>query len=285
MDVRQAAAALGGDVLGRDSVLAPGPGHSADDRSLRVWLAPDGFTVHSYANDDWRACRDHVKARLGLEGVSRQSGARLRSVPRPPDTSSTDRALALWRESGDPRGTLASRYLASRNLTLPTDCEALRFHPSCPFGQERHPSMIGLYRGIFSNEPKAIHRTALTADGQKIDRKALGAKRGCAIKLSPDDEVHYGLAIAEGIETALAGWLLGFRPVWAVGDAQEIATFPVLSGVDALTILVDNDKSGTGQDAARKCSERWTAAGREVFRVVPIQHGADMADVVDGRVA
>jgi hypothetical protein len=45
------AKALGGEV-NRSQVLAPGPGHSAIDRSLSVKLdsnAPDGFLVHSFA--------------------------------------------------------------------------------------------------------------------------------------------------------------------------------------------------------------------------------------------
>ena len=59
---------LGGDVQGAE-VLCPGPGHSAGDRSLSVKpdpADPDGFVTHSFAGDDWKACRDHVRALLGL---------------------------------------------------------------------------------------------------------------------------------------------------------------------------------------------------------------------------
>lgn len=69
MNLQQVAAALGGEVSGRE-VLAPGPGHSAKDRSLSVRVdpaAPDGIVVHSFANDDWQACKDHVKTRLGID--------------------------------------------------------------------------------------------------------------------------------------------------------------------------------------------------------------------------
>jgi Toprim-like len=62
------AEALGGEVT-NGQVLAPGPGHSAKDRSLSVKLdsnAPDGFVVHSFAKDDPLECRDHVRKRLGL---------------------------------------------------------------------------------------------------------------------------------------------------------------------------------------------------------------------------
>jgi hypothetical protein len=51
---------LGGEISARQ-VLAPGPGHSADDRSLSLAIrpdAPDGFVVHSFAGDDPIACKD-----------------------------------------------------------------------------------------------------------------------------------------------------------------------------------------------------------------------------------
>ena len=67
MTVNRIAEALGGEVSG-GHVLAPGPGHSAQDRSLSVKLddaAPDGFVVHSFAGDDPIACRDHVRRKIG----------------------------------------------------------------------------------------------------------------------------------------------------------------------------------------------------------------------------
>ena len=67
--IRSAAAALGGEVAGRDAVLCPGPGHSPKDRSLSVKFvptAPRGFLITSFAGNDWRDCRDHVRRRLGL---------------------------------------------------------------------------------------------------------------------------------------------------------------------------------------------------------------------------
>jgi hypothetical protein len=103
--------------------------------------------------------------------------------------------------------------------------------------------------------------------------------------LSADEDVAEGLTIAEGIETALAGMALNFQPAWALGDAGAVAKFPLLSGIECLTILVDNDISGTGQASALECSRRWTSMGREVFRVLPTAVDTDMADVVRGRAA
>ena len=197
------AAALGGRVVDRDSVLAPGPGHSAKDRSLSVKLTSDGdVIVHSFAGDDWQMCRDYVLDRLGMDAVRARPS--LKVIQQPASSDRSELALTIWREAKSIRGTPAERYLASRGIALPDDGDGLRFHPNCPFGQDRHPCMIGLYRHILTNEPRAIHRTALTANGTKIDRKALGPKRGCAIKLTPDEHVETGLTIGEGIETALA---------------------------------------------------------------------------------
>src|SRR5436190_16108000 len=288
-DPRTIVSIMGGVVTGRNSCSVPGPGHSRADRSLSIRIDPAnplGFKANSFAGDDWRMWRDYVAAAIGLKHEE------TRGMPKPascvPSRDASTLPMRLFHEAISAKGTIAERwYLASRNLTLPNGHEGvLRFHPACPFGPGvRRPCMVALYRDIRTNEPKAIHRTALTADGKKIGRKALGPKTGCAIKLSADEEVAEGLTIAEGIETALAGMALHFRPAWALGDAGAITKFPLLSGIGCLTILVDNDASGTGQASALECSRRWTSVGREVFRVVPTAVDTDIADVVRGRAA
>lgn len=73
--LRSWAHALGGEASG-NSVMAPGPGHSPHDRSPSVTFdanAPDGFLVHSFAGDDPIACKDHVRARLGLPAFQPQA--------------------------------------------------------------------------------------------------------------------------------------------------------------------------------------------------------------------
>jgi hypothetical protein len=68
LDLDRLAQALGGEVS-NGQVLAPGPGHSPKDRSLSVKLdpdAPEGFVIHSFANDDAIVCRDYVRAKAGL---------------------------------------------------------------------------------------------------------------------------------------------------------------------------------------------------------------------------
>ena len=293
MDPRTIVAITGGVVTGRDTCSIPGPGHSKADRSLSIKIDPSdplGFKVNSFSGDDWQTCRDYIAAALGLKyHATRRATGQIAQLKKTTGNESrpSEFPRQLWSEAVNARGTLAEKYLTSRQLALPDrHNEVLRFHPSCPFGKGvRLPCMVALYRDIKTNEPKAIHRTALAPDGKKTDRKVLGPKAGCAIKLDSDEGVSEGLTIAEGLETALAGMALNFRPAWALGDAGEMAKFPVLSGVGSLTILVDRDPNGTGQAAALECSRRWTSAGREVFRVIPTTIGTDIADIVSGRAA
>ena len=114
--------------------------------------------------------------------------------------------------------------------------------------------MLAIMRHIHTDEPRAIYRTALTPAAEKIGRMALGPKTGAAVKLSPDEHATQGLAVGEGVETVLSGMQLGFCPAWALGDAEGVENFPVISGIEALNILVDNDASGRGQSAALECS-------------------------------
>ena len=107
---------LGGEVTA-GQLLCPGPGHSAKDRSLSVRLSPgspDGFLARSFAGDDWRACRDHIRARLGLPTDGwKDSGAKERPAAQPPepdDRRRVEMARKLWGEAVEPRGTIAEAY-------------------------------------------------------------------------------------------------------------------------------------------------------------------------------
>jgi hypothetical protein len=293
MNIFFVAKRLGGEVVGRNRVLVPGPGHSTRDRSLSVKLMPSGFVCHSFAGDDPMVCRDHVRSRLGLPSFKPEKKCEFNFASRGncPDRSideagRRDLALSIWREAMAIAGTAAEFYIRARHLP-PTDNEALRFHPRCPFhladGTVRLPAMLGLMRDIVTNEPTGIHRTALRPDGSgkaDIDRakRMLGIARGAVVKLMADEDVADGLHIAEGIETALACIGHGLRPTWACLSAGGIERFPVLSGIDALTILADHDESGTGQRAAKACAERWQAAGCEVRVITPPAVGSDWGD-------
>ncbi len=292
--LREIARVLGGDVVGAQ-VVAPGPGHSARDRSMGVRLAPtapDGFTVVSFAGDDWQACKDHVRQRLGLRAFDkgnsapppRPAAAPAREVAGQDDTGKrrVEAALRIWHEARDPRGTVVEAYLASRGLELPNDMAGwvIRFHEACPFGEgQRLPATVALLRDVRTDEPRGIHRTALTPDGKKVGRKMLGVAGGAAVKLDDDADVTTGLAIGEGVETCMAARRIGLRPVWALASVGGIASFPALAGIEALTILCEAGEAS--RRAAEQCAARWHSAGKEVLFARP-RAGSDINDAILG---
>ena len=50
---------------------------------------------------------------------------------------------------------------------------------------------------------------------------------------------------------------------WSTGSTAIMAKFPVLSGIEALTIIADHDLNGAGLRAASEAADRWQTAGRE----------------------
>ncbi len=187
------------------------------------------------------------------------------------------RALALWNEAQPFHASPAETYLCkTRGIGDWLDqfpvAGTFRFHPCCPLERQCLPCMIALVRDIRSNAPVAIHRTALTTENppQRISRLSLGPTGGGAIKISPHADVSHGLMIGEGIETVLsASRQFQFRPVWSVLDRGGIAKFPVLPGIECVTIAVDNDDNGSGQRAAGECVKRLINAGVECITIKP----------------
>ncbi|HEV7909743.1 MAG TPA: toprim domain-containing protein [Methylocella sp.] len=143
------------------------------------------------------------------------------------------------------------------------------------------PAMVCLVRNIRTDEPQAIHRTALSPDGTAVKRNSktfrmtLDPIADGAVKLDLDEDVTQGVCIAEGVETALAGRQMGLRPVWALLGESGLASFPVLPGVDGLHIFREHD--ATNKRAAMACAGRWHEAGRDVFHVCP-EIGSDLND-------
>jgi Toprim domain-containing protein len=289
LDPRVMALALGGHVRGCN-VLAPGPGHSRADRSLSIKIDPsarDGFIVHSFTGDPTSRCREHVRTALNLSGSERQRWQSSSRRQPPSETALHDSsqrsafALRLWNEAVDPRGTIAASYLASRGLTLDDAIagDVIRFHPHLKLEGSRVGGMVALFRDIASNEPCGLHRTFLDSAGRKLTRKMLGRAKGAAIKLDADEHVTLGLHIGEGLETGLAARLAGFRPVWAVGSASAIATFPVPPGIEAIAVLGEINDGGANHRAAQTCATRWIEVGQEAFIVTPLS-GNDLNDVL-----
>jgi putative DNA primase/helicase len=189
----------------------------------------------------------------------------------------------LWRHalpiSGD-----ALEYLEARRCRLPPSDGHLRWLPKLHHpGGYVGPALIALVTDAVTGEPISIHRTWITSTGKKaaVDpaRMLLKGcrKRGGIIRLWPDSDVTDGLAIAEGIETALA-LANAYQPVWSAIDAGNLAALPIIPGIEALTIAADHDDAGL--KAAALLGQRWANAGRDVLIATPEVEGLDVADLV-----
>ena len=154
-------------------------------------------------------------------------------------------ALRLWDEAKRIRAnSTGAVYLKARRVELPPNPDAvMRWHPRCPFGKERQPCIVSLFRDAISDVPTGIHRTYLYSPSCGMaERMALGGIARSAIKLWPLNGSET-LSVGEGIETVLAAVQLGEArpPAWAVTVANNLTKLPVISGVNRLTILADND--------------------------------------------
>jgi hypothetical protein len=176
-------------------------------------------------------------------------------------------------------GTPGERYLAEvRKIDVDAiadvleRADAIGWHPSVYLNEPGHPlhgQKLGCIVGVMTDPVTAkptgaLSRTYLDPEGHKVGKaKTLGVPAGI-IRLTPDEDVLGGLHIAEGLETALDAMARDWRPIWSTGSGNLMASFPVLDGVEALTIFADNDANGAGIIAAHEAAERWLAAGREV---------------------
>jgi phage/plasmid primase-like uncharacterized protein len=206
----------------------------------------------------------------------------------PADQADVERRLRnaerIWNEAGPIAGTAGATYLAGRGIALDDvpDHGGLRWHPRCIWENGTAPCVVSRFTDAITGEPRGIHRRPIT--GAKP--MTLGPIGGAVIRLWPDAEVTTGLVVGEGIETTLAAATrmthrgVTLRPAWAAGCALNVKRFPVLPGVDCLTLLVDADESGTGQSAAAECAARWREAGCEVIRLIPNKLGTDFNDLV-----
>jgi len=177
--------------------------------------------------------------------------------------------LKLWHQSVTASGTVVEGYLRdARGLSLPDNHDSVvRYHARLKYDAEYHPGMVCLMRDILTDEPCGIHRTFLSADGQKIDRRMLGIAKGAAIKIDPHAAVTRTLTAGEGFETTLAAKLAGLGPVWALGSSGAVASLPALPQVAELTLLEENDP--TSRRDVKTCARRYLSAGKPVNVITP----------------
>jgi hypothetical protein len=166
----------------------------------------------------------------------------------------------------DPQGRVL-RFAGRRTRKSPAD--KLEHHPAllCALSAARNGEQVGLINIFLRSDS-----TDRLRDNK--GKTVTGRAGGAVVMLSDFDEPTMGLVLCEGVETGIALFQREVRPVWACGAAGTLPKFPLLGGIESLTIAADADSAG--QRAADELARRWREAGREV-RIVPPVAG-DWAD-------
>jgi DNA primase len=212
-------------------------------------------------------------------------------LPDPTDDGPKRRqgARRIWKACEPAHGSPAAIYLRRRGITIPLP-PSIRFawlkHPGT--GDRKHPCMVAAMQ--VEGSVTAVHRTYLTANGDKADvdpvKMTLGVTGGAAIRLSP---VGPDLAVCEGLETGLS--TLQLAPewcVWCAGAANNIRTLAIPPGVRRIVICADGDHKfdrktqsyrQVGLRQARAAAEAWTGLGIPTEIIVPGEN-EDMNDIL-----
>ncbi len=213
-----------------------------------------------------------------------------------------DLAKRLWGEAKPiSTGDDVDHYLRNRGLQLPDYPKTLRCHPALGYyekdasGRSRkvgeYPAMLACIQGA-DGHAVTLHRTYLKdgkkALGRESKRILSGGITGAAVRLF---EQRKNLAIAEGIETALAVRLITGKPVWAALSAGNMEKLWVPDAVHSISIYADNDANSEyrGQTSAFILARRLRKEGikptrRRVEVLVPEIAGADWGDIWHSRV-
>jgi len=260
---------------GASSWMARCPAHPDRNPSLSVSVKEGKLLLHCFAGCPAEAVLNAV----GLSWRDLWEGEAWRPLPsrprpKPPEgPSPEDRARweALW-EGAKPHHPLLRRYLTARGLSLePPPALRVTFLKGEPVMVARVEGEGGLL---------GLHLTTLEPDGRGRREKKLakGSRpKGGSIRLFPL-EAGQPLALAEGVETALAvrevtGW-----PVWATIAAPFMKEVVVPPEVKEILIAADHDQAGL--EAAHALARRLIREGRKVRLAVPPGEEEDWLDVL-----
>jgi hypothetical protein len=194
----------------------------------------------------------------------------------------------LWHRAQPVRpGDPVDQYLRQRGIHLSTYPDALRYCSRMAYAEDGqitfHDGMLAQVVDIHGNLVSA-HRTFLTRNGRKAEvstpKKLMspaipGAVSGAAIRLYPAGSE---LAVAEGIETALAVHYATGLAIWSCISAHGLETVELPPEVSLVRIYTDNDPVGV--EAAYALGYRLLREGRRVKLFIPPQPGTDWLDVL-----
>lgn len=163
---------------------------------------------------------------------------------------------------------------------------SLRFAPSLAYVEEGQPTrrLPAMVAAVQAKDGRVVgvHRTFLdarSAGKAPVDtpRKSLGPVRGGAVRLAPVGSV---LALAEGIETALAVMQATGMATWAAISAPGLAAIELPADLRDVVVWGDHDRSGAGQRAAAELAARLRCEGRSVRVLLPPTIGTDWLEVL-----
>lgn len=250
----------------------------------------DGFSLIQHVMGcDFKAAAKLVAEAVGLTD-GRGEYQPLPRRPAPPPAPATDwtkeraKAARVWHDGEQITGQdAAGKYLLRRGLTIPANADTLRFHPALSYWTQgddgkpefigRFPAMIALITGQ-AGDMAGVHRIYLDDEGRKFAGNGLPAKKmmkacndltGCAVRLGKMDDDR--LAVAEGIETALAFSLLTGVSTWAALSASLMPSIWLPESARRIYIACDNDAAG--ERAAQRLAERLLDEGRAVWLNTP----------------
>lgn len=200
-------------------------------------------------------------------------------------------ARDMWQSALPVSGTVADRYLRSRDIEIPLP-PSIRFigmHTPyawhAPSG-DRRPVMVAAVEHV-DHGLVAVTRTFLALDGSgkaslAPPRLFTGPVAGGAVRLAairPSD----WLAVGEGVETVLSVMQACKLPGWAALSANGLESLLLPPEAQMVLIAADNDMNGTGQRSALVAAARFRSEGRRVKVIAPPLPDTDWNDVLLGR--
>jgi hypothetical protein len=254
-NLQHLARALGGEVSG-GQIRAPGPGHSALDRSLSVKLdsdAPDGFIVHSFAGDDPIVCRDHVRQKTGTQPF--QANGRQQRVSDDEISKAVMAAVAAQTiPQAGPRGTHTATY---------------RY-------EDRDGSL--LYEVLRYDNPKDFRQRRPNGNGGWIEK---GSERRVLYRWPellqfPDATVF----VCEGEKDADRVASLNHCATTVANGKWTQDCVNALAGRDCL-ILEDNDETGRKKALEAATLLHGVAKTIRIVRLPDLAEGGDVSDWLD----
>jgi putative DNA primase/helicase len=257
--------------------------------------AADGLGVLMWANKwTFPETLKEVEKYLGLNNGIVSTLHQSISPPQPKKDWRKEqrKVMAIW-EAATPNHSRLNEYLKCRGLSSDQP-ETLRLHHSLEYWYDgksygKFPCMVA--RIIKNDELTGIHRTFLNLDTPgkapvpkpKLSKKCTDSMTGGCIPLFEFDQ-EKPLVLCEGTETALAVRQMTDYPVWACVSSKMMEKVALPNNIKSVIIAADKDKSGAGEESAKRLAQRLVGEGREVKISLPpmeIPEGEKTVDWLD----